>query len=74
MMQMTDDARVVVYLMTGFLESGKTNFLRQTLGKKYFKIDGETVLILCEEGEEEYDRSFLYGRIRMLLPWRIPRC
>ena len=48
-MQMTDDARVVVYFMTGFLESGKTYFLRQTLGNNYFKIDGETVLILCEE-------------------------
>lgn len=58
-MQMVDDARVVVYLMTGFLESGKTNFLRQTLGKKYFKIDGETVLILCEEGEEEYEPELL---------------
>lgn len=58
-MQMVDDARVVVYLMTGFLESGKTNFLRQTLGKNYFKIDGETVLILCEEGEEEYEPELL---------------
>ncbi len=58
-MQMVDDARVVVYLMTGFLESGKTNFLRQTLSKNYFKIDGETVLILCEEGEEEYEQELL---------------
>ena len=58
-MQMTDDARVVVYFMTGFLESGKTYFLRQTLGKNYFKIDGETVLILCEEGEEEYEPELL---------------
>lgn len=58
-MQMVDDARVVVYLMTGFLESGKTNFLRQTLGKNYFKIDGKTVLILCEEGEEEYEPELL---------------
>ena len=58
-MQMVDDARVVVYLMTGFLESGKTNFLKHTLDKKYFKIDGKTVLILCEEGEEEYDPEVL---------------
>lgn len=58
-MQTVDDARVVVYLMTGFLESGKTDFLRQTLGKEYFQIDGETVLILCEEGEEEYEPGLL---------------
>lgn len=58
-MQMVDDARVVVYLMTGFLESGKTTFLADTLGKNYFKIDGKTVVILCEEGEVEYEESLL---------------
>ena len=51
-MQMVDNARVVVYLMAGFLESGKTSFLRYTLGQEYFEIDGNTLLILCEEGEE----------------------
>lgn len=60
-MQKVDDARVVVYFMTGFLESGKTDFLRQTLGKRYFQIDGRTVLILCEEGEEEYEPELLAG-------------
>lgn len=58
-MQMVDDARVVVYLMTGFLESGKTSFLKQTIDKRYFKIDGTTVIILCEEGEEEYEEDLL---------------
>ena len=58
-MQMVDNARVVVYLMTGFLESGKTQFLRYTLGQEYFEIDGNTVLILCEEGEEEYGEDLL---------------
>lgn len=46
---------VVVYLMTGFLGSGKTRFLKFTLTQEYFQIDGKTLLILCEEGEEEYD-------------------
>lgn len=58
-MQIVDDARVVVYLMTGFLESGKSSFLKQTIGKSYFAIDGTTVLILCEEGEEEYEPELL---------------
>lgn len=58
-MRMVDNARVVVYLMTGFLESGKTRFLRYTLGQEYFEIDGNTVLILCEEGEEEYPKELL---------------
>lgn len=45
----------MVYLMTGFLDSGKTQFLKFTLEQDYFQIDGKTLLILCEEGEEEYN-------------------
>lgn len=48
---------VMVYLMTGFLDSGKTQFLKFTLEQEYFQIDGRTLLILCEEGEEEYDEE-----------------
>ena len=49
-----------VYLITGFLDSGKTTFLRDTLQDSEF-LDGDenTVLILCEEGEEEYDMDIL---------------
>lgn len=46
---------VMVYLMTGFLDSGKTQFLKFTLTQDYFQIRGKTLLILCEDGEEEYD-------------------
>ncbi|MGC4020313.1 MAG: GTP-binding protein [Muricomes sp.] len=46
---------VMVYLITGFLDSGKTEFLRFTLKQDYFQVDGTTLLILCEEGENEYD-------------------
>lgn len=46
---------VLLYLMTGFLDSGKTQFLKFTLEQEYFQIEGRTLLILCEEGEEEYD-------------------
>lgn len=49
------EPNVMVYLMTGFLDSGKTQFLNFTLKQDYFQIDGKTLLILCEEGEEEYD-------------------
>lgn len=58
-MQVKENARVVVYLMTGFLESGKTQFLKQTIGQDYFAVNGTTVLILCEEGIEEYDAALL---------------
>ena len=54
-----EETRVPVYLITGFLESGKTSFLSFTLQQDYFQIDGKTLLILCEEGEEEYDEEAL---------------
>ena len=51
---------VKVYLFTGFLESGKTKFIRETLEDKRYN-DGEpTLLLLCEEGEEEYDVNAPY--------------
>ncbi len=43
-----------VYLINGFLDSGKTSFIKFTLQQPYFQIKGTTLLILCEEGEEEY--------------------
>ena len=52
---MMKEPDVMVYLMTGFLDSGKTQFLNFTLSQDYFQIDGKTLLILCEEGEEQYD-------------------
>lgn len=48
-----------VYMINGFLESGKTEFISFTLGQNYFQVRGKTLLILCEEGENEYDPSLL---------------
>ena len=66
-MQFVDDARVQVYLMTGFLESGKSTFLSETLPMDYFRIEGRTVLILAEEGEVEYDPVMLRDTNTVLL-------
>ena len=41
-----------VYMINGFLESGKTEFITYTLAQPYFQIRGKTLLILCEEGEK----------------------
>lgn len=43
-----------VYLFTGFLEAGKTKFIQETLEDKRFHKGERTLLILCEEGVEEY--------------------
>ena len=48
---------VPVYLFTGFLDSGKTKFIQETLEDKRFDSGERTLLIVCEEGEEEYDLS-----------------
>lgn len=48
-----------VYVINGFLESGKTEFITYTLSQPYFQIGGRTLLILCEEGENEYDEKLL---------------
>ncbi|MBO5454259.1 MAG: GTPase [Clostridia bacterium] len=48
---------IPVYLFTGFLESGKTKFIQETLEDKKFNNAEKTLLLLCEEGEEEYEPS-----------------
>ncbi len=48
-------SEVPVYLFTGFLEAGKTTFIRDTLADPRFN-QGERILLLCcEEGEVTYD-------------------
>ena len=43
-----------VYLFLGFLESGKTKFIQDTLEDKRFNSGEKTLVLVCEEGEEEY--------------------
>lgn len=46
---------IPVYLFTGFLDSGKTSFIQDTISDPDFLADEKTLLIACEEGECEYD-------------------
>lgn len=48
-----------VYIINGFLESGKTEFITYTLAQPYFQMRGKTLILLCEEGEVEYDEELL---------------
>mgnify|MGYP003374251493 CR=1 FL=1 len=52
---MNKPVEVPVFLITGFLDSGKTSFLRQILEEEGFSEEARSLLITCEEGEEEYD-------------------
>ena len=44
---------IPVYLIAGFLDAGKTNFINGVLQDGFARED-RTLLICCEEGEEEY--------------------
>lgn len=50
---------IAVYLFTGFLESGKTTFIKETLDDERFASGERTLLLLCEEGEVELDANLL---------------
>ena len=48
-----------VFVCTGTLDSGKTTLVKETLMEQDWIEDGLTLLIACEEGEEEYPEEFL---------------
>lgn len=51
---------IPVYVITGFLESGKTTFMQETLQDPGFSSGREkTLLLACEEGMEEYEEAIL---------------
>jgi len=52
---------IPVYLFLGFLDSGKTKFIHDTLCDPRFQNGDKTLVILCEEGEEELDTSQYRG-------------
>ncbi len=59
---------VPVYLFTGFLEAGKTKFIQETLEDKRFNTGERTLLLICEEGVEEYEPDEFSGHnVRMHL-------
>ena len=53
---------IPVYLFTGFLESGKTTFIQGTLEDERFNRGEKTLIMLCEEGVEEYDIKKMPGQ------------
>lgn len=54
---------VPVYVFTGFLESGKTKMVHETMADKRFQDKERTLILLCEEGIEEYDVSEYNGEV-----------
>ena len=48
-----------MFIVTGFLDSGKTTMIKDTLMEQEWIEPGLTLLLLCEEGEEEYPEEYL---------------
>lgn len=60
---------IAVYLFCGFLEAGKTKFIQDVMEDSNFNSGENTLLLLCEEGIEEFDTSKFSGKnvnIKML--------
>ena len=51
-------ADIPVYLIAGFLDGGKTDFINGILEDGFARED-KTLLICCEEGELEYEQKAL---------------
>ncbi len=58
--------QIPVYLFVGQLESGKTKFIQETMEDPNFDSGDKTLLLVCEEGEIEYDPSkFAFGGVHV---------
>lgn len=56
------EKEIPVYIFMGFLDSGKTTFVKETLLDREFTDGDRTLLLVCEDGEEEYDKKALAGK------------
>ena len=53
--------QIPLYIFTGFLEAGKTKAIQETMEDRRFHDGEKTLLLLCEEGVEEFDTSKFSG-------------
>ena len=51
--------KIPVFVIHGFLESGKTSFALETLADEYFSGGERNLVLACEEGVEEYEEEAL---------------
>ncbi len=57
-----ENKQIPVYLFTGFLEAGKTQMTQESLENPNFNDGCRILLLVCEEGIEEYDPSLFFGQ------------
>ena len=59
---MANKPQYPVYLFTGFLEGGKTKMIQEILEDEEFNDGCKILLIVCEEGIEEYEPQRFWGK------------
>ncbi len=60
---------IPVYLFTGFMDSGKTTLIHETLYENGFGEDARNLVICCEDGDVEYEEEKLHtitGNLAMI--------
>lgn len=50
---------MMVYVVMGFLEAGKTSLIRDLIVDDMFDDKIKTLILACEEGEEEFEEADL---------------
>ena len=45
---------IPVYVFTGFMDSGKTSLVKDTLFAQGFAKEGKSLVICCEDGDVEF--------------------
>ena len=50
---------IPVYVFTGFMDSGKTTLIKETLFENDFGEGSKTLILCCEDGDVEYDEAKL---------------
>ena len=54
-----EEYQIPIFFINGQLDSGKTRFITETIEMGQFAEAKNKLLIVCEEGEEEYDEKML---------------
>lgn len=50
---------VPIFIVNGLIESGKTTLIKEIIEENISYQEGNTLLIVCEEGEVEYDKEWM---------------
>ena len=66
---------IPVYLFTGFMDSGKTSLIKDTLFEQGFAKEGKSLVICCEDGDAEFtDEELEKNNVKLVMVDRYVSC